>query len=104
MSGYAQGQVAQTERPPASGRVILDLGRSCDVAELMVNGVALGARGWSPFAFDVTDAVREGADDLEITVRPSQAAILPNGSRYPAGLLGPANVRSEPLIVLELAS
>ena len=49
-------------------RVTLDLGRVGTSAKLMINGKDMGVRFTAPFAFDVTDAVKEGENDVVVTV------------------------------------
>jgi hypothetical protein len=49
-------------------RVYLDLGRVEVLAEVRVNGTDLGTLWKEPYRVDVTDAVRPGANDLEIRV------------------------------------
>jgi hypothetical protein len=53
-------------RPGA--RVLLDLGAVRDLAEVSVNGKALGTAWKPPFRVDVTDALRPGANRLQIEV------------------------------------
>jgi hypothetical protein len=49
-------------------RVVLDLGRVEVIAEVSVNGRAVG-QGWKePYRMDVTDAVHAGANALEVRV------------------------------------
>jgi hypothetical protein len=53
----------------ASGRrVVLDLGRVEVVAEVFVNGRRVGAAWKEPYRVDITDAVRAGANQLEVRV------------------------------------
>src|SRR5690606_36697544 len=49
-------------------RTLLDLGAVGDVAEITVNGTALGVRWKPPYAVDVTDALRAGCNLLELAV------------------------------------
>jgi (4-O-methyl)-D-glucuronate---lignin esterase len=50
-------------------RVVLDLGRVREIAEVSVNGKAVGGILWkAPFDTDVTDALKPGANRLEIKV------------------------------------
>ena len=59
-------------RPPAWFRpatpLLLDLGKIKDTAEVTVNGKAVGLVWRSPFRVDVTDALKPGANRLEIKV------------------------------------
>jgi hypothetical protein len=54
--------------PAAGERAFLDLGRVEVIAEVRLNGVDVG-RAWSPpYRVEVTDALRAGANELEIDV------------------------------------
>jgi hypothetical protein len=56
---------------PASGirhRLFLDLGKVAVMAEVKLNGKALGILWKPPFRMDVTDAVRSGDNTLELKV------------------------------------
>jgi hypothetical protein len=48
--------------------VLLDLGAVRDLADVTVNGKALGTVWKAPWRVDVTDALRPGANRLEIAV------------------------------------
>jgi hypothetical protein len=50
------------------GRVLLDLGAVKDVAEVSVNGRALGVLWKPPFRVDVTGALKDGMNRLEVRV------------------------------------
>jgi hypothetical protein len=49
-------------------RVLLDLGKVGDIAEVSLNGRALGELWCAPFRVDITDALRPGENQLEIKV------------------------------------
>jgi hypothetical protein len=49
-------------------RLVLDLGRVGDIAEVTVNGRALGELWCAPYRVDITAAVRPGENQLEINV------------------------------------
>ncbi|HQK94407.1 MAG TPA: glycosyl hydrolase [Armatimonadota bacterium] len=51
-----------------SGRVVLDLGRVRYMARVTLNGAALPARLWPPYAVDVTGLLRAGRNDLVVRV------------------------------------
>lgn len=90
----------QLESLPAAGRLILDLGRVRGTAEVIVNGVSAGARVWSPYRFDVTEAVKPGKNDLEILVCSTLGPYLSAASPTPyvfegqakSGLYGPVRL------------
>ena len=46
----------------------LHLGRVCDIAEISLNGQAVGLRWWGDPVFDIGDKLRPGDNDLEIKV------------------------------------
>ena len=49
-------------------KILLDLGRVGDIAEVTVNGKSLGTLWKPPYTVDVTSALRPGANQLEIRV------------------------------------
>jgi hypothetical protein len=51
-----------------SARILLNLGEVQDIAEVSVNGVAVGVRWTPPYAFDITPAVRPGDNKVEVKV------------------------------------
>ena len=83
------------------GDVILDLGTVNTTAEVAVNGQVVGVRLARPYRFDITDQVREGDNELEVTVYNTLANYFSTGpyeSEYVfpgqtvSGLLGPVTV------------
>jgi len=76
--------------------LVLDLGNVGCAAQVAVNGRDVGVRLWPPYTFDISKAVRPGANTLKVTVANTAA----NGSgknlptaRLAAGILGPVHVR-----------
>ncbi len=76
---------------------VLDLGAVGETAEVFLNGKPVGVRLFPPYRFALTDAVRDGENELEILVTNtlgfriheefSKFLLLP-----PSGLLGPITV------------
>ena len=93
-------------------RLVLDLGEVSDLAEVRLNGQTLSTLWTRPFRIDITNAVREGANELEIAVtnpwwnrvagdaaagdlsRPGAAILEPDAEVLPAGLHGPVRLAS----------
>jgi hypothetical protein len=50
------------------GRVILDLGEVKHMAEVWVNGKAVGYRLWPPFEFDIRENIRKGKNKVHIRI------------------------------------
>jgi hypothetical protein len=100
-------------------KLVLDLGSVRDIAEVAVNGKAVGTLWKPPYVIDVTEAIKPGANQLEIKVtnewnnriagdtavgRSGGTRVLPGGgggfsfgpapSPADSGLLGPVNVLS----------
>lgn len=74
-------------------RVLLDLGRVEQSARLVVNGSDLGVRFSAPYSFDVTEVLREGENDVCVTVGNTLAQAVRDRFSFnlliaPAGLLG----------------
>lgn len=96
------------------GKLILDLGKVADLAEVYVNGEYCGAAWKEPYKVDITKAVNAGVNTLEIRVANVWVNRLigdeqPGGTRIawtdaksyngtepliPAGLLGPVTIIS----------
>ncbi|PTT59546.1 glycosylhydrolase-like jelly roll fold domain-containing protein, partial [Arthrobacter sp. HMWF013] len=93
-------------------RLVLELGSVSDLAEVRVNGHNVGTVWTYPFRIDITDAVRTGANALEIAVtnswwnrlagdaaagdqtRPGAAVFEADADVLPAGLHGPVRLVS----------
>ena len=54
---------------PAGKRVFLELTDVRDYARVTLNGQTLPPRAWQPYRWDVTDALKTGANALEISVQ-----------------------------------
>ncbi|TVP79768.1 MAG: hypothetical protein EA353_05430, partial [Puniceicoccaceae bacterium] len=103
----------ELDRLSADSRVLLDLGRVEQVAEVSVNGQRVAAMWAPPFRLDITPYVRTGSNRIEVKVtntwrnRLAYDASLPEAQRKtwaihtpganapvePAGLIGPVKVR-----------
>jgi hypothetical protein len=57
--------------PPSKGPVFLDCENVRDYARVRLNGVDLDAHGWQPYRWEITKALKPGANVLEIEVRGS---------------------------------
>jgi hypothetical protein len=85
---------------PAGKRIYLEIGDVNDYARVKLNGKELEAHGWQPYRWEVTDAVKAGANELVVEVRttlatpgPGAAPGAPARARGPAsGLLGPVRL------------
>ena len=85
----------------AGRRIQLELGQVDELAEVRVNGRDAGTRVWAPYRLDVTDALREGENTLEVVVANTQANEIesrPIGS----GLIGPVALRPERVVDVTL--
>ncbi len=68
-SGAATYRASFEAKPPdAPARTVLDLGRVEVMAEVALNGKALGILWKPPYRVDVTGALKAGANALEVTV------------------------------------
>ena len=68
---YFSGTAAYRKTFPfrkTGGRVWLDLGEVQNMAEVLVNGRSCGILWHAPFCADITDALREGENELEVRV------------------------------------
>jgi len=50
------------------GRVVLHLPNCHDAVEAFVSGQPCGIRVWPPYIFDITEALREGDNEVELRV------------------------------------
>lgn len=69
---------------PTKGRLVLELGKLNDIAELSVNGKKVGVLWYPPFKADITDYVRPGDNTLEIAVTNNWANRLIGDEQYEA--------------------
>ncbi|HVS51058.1 MAG TPA: glycosyl hydrolase [Opitutaceae bacterium] len=68
-SGTATYTKTFTAPAAADGaRVVLDLGKVGDIAEVSLNGRALGELWCAPYRVDVTDALKPGENQLEVKI------------------------------------
>jgi len=87
-------------REHLAGRVILDLGRVLTVVDVRINGKSAAVLMAPPYACDISDLAREGANSIEVKVANTLANHM---STYPtkfvydgqtrSGLLGPVELR-----------
>ncbi len=78
----------------------LDLGAVLDVAQVEVNGAALGTRLWRPYRADVTAVLRPGTN--LVRVRVTNTGANARGQVIPSGLVGPVFLRPERLVDVAL--
>jgi hypothetical protein len=91
-SGVYQTSLSLTKGELADRRMLLDLGDVRELAQVTVNGVVLPRALWAPYVVDVTDALRPGANVVEVRVTNT---LLNRRSKTPppSGLLGPVTLR-----------
>ena len=76
----------------AGARYTLDLGGVGDYAVVRVNGSELPVRFWAPFAWDVTDQLTDGENELTVDVTNSLVNRYDEQIRRPSGLFGPVRL------------
>ena len=79
-------------------RVFLDLGRVGQNAILSVNGKDAGIRFSAPYSFDITDLVKDGSNEIEVTVGNTLAQRVRDRfsakmAIAPSGLLGGITIK-----------
>ncbi len=96
LKGFAGTLTYQTTfqaSKPAGRRAVLDLGKVGDWAVVRLNGQDLGPRFWFPYQWDVTEALRDGRNELDVEVTNSFANKYTPKKARPAGLMGPVVLR-----------
>lgn len=80
--------------PVLPERVAIDLGEVRHMAELWINDVWIGSAMWPPYVYDITEAVREGVNHIQVRVGNLIAdnAGLDTGK---CGLLGPVRISGQ---------
>ena len=69
-------------------RILLEVPMADDVLEVELNGQTVGVCLWDPYVVDVTNALQDGVNELELRVA-NTAANLIGGTERPSGLAGP---------------
>jgi hypothetical protein len=81
---------------PKGQRVYLEIGDVHDYARVKVNGKEFAAHAWQPYRWDITSALKSGANDVEIQVNATPPGRGFPGRGTPAlavsGLLGPVRL------------
>jgi hypothetical protein len=85
---------------PAGKRLFLEIADVRDYARVKLNGMELEAHAWQPYRWEVTHALKTGANDLEIQVNTAPSAGAGGsggrgrGAAQPpvSGLLGPVRL------------
>lgn len=88
----------------AGRRMLLDLGEVRDIAQVTVNGVVLPRAMWRPYVIDATEALRAGANTIEVRVTNTLLNQRGKANQVPptSGLLGPVSLRPRAVAVAEL--
>src|ERR1019366_8683484 len=71
---------------PAGKRVFLEVAEAHEYARVTLNGKQLEAHAWQPYRWDITSALKAGANDLEVQVyaTPAGRGGVPSGPGAPA--------------------
>ena len=96
-SGVYQTSLSLTKGELEARKMFLDLGDVRELAQVTVNGVVLPRALWAPYVVDVTDALRPGANTVEVRVTNT---LLNRRSKTPppSGLLGPVTLRPQAVV------
>ncbi len=86
-----QTTFAVSKQPGARYR--LDLGTVGDWAVVRLNSKDLGPRLWAPLEWDVTEALKDGTNELVVDVTNSRANQYDPKNARPSGLFGPVELR-----------
>jgi hypothetical protein len=77
-----------SDAAPAGKHVYLEIADVHDYARVTLNGKDLGAHAWQPYRWDVSSALKAGANDLEIQVNATPAGRGGPGAAPPAAAGG----------------
>ena len=69
---------------PAGKRLFLEIAAVHDYARVKLNGKELEGHAWQPYRWEVTSAVKPGANDLEVEVRAAAGGRGGGGAPSPA--------------------
>ncbi len=72
-------------------KMVLDLGEVHEIATVSINGTEIGTRMWAPYCFDISKAIREGDNTIQITVANTPANRFEK-AKLVSGLLGPVKL------------
>jgi hypothetical protein len=75
---------------PAGKKIYLEIADVRDYARIKLNGKLLEGRAWQPYCWDVTSALKTGANELEIEVQATAAGRGPGGPPPTAAAAAPA--------------
>jgi hypothetical protein len=100
LGGYVSYRTTVSLPAGYAGPALLDLGEVRGTASVTVNGTPAGRRVWGPWTFDVSDALHEGDNTVEVVVRGTLAGYLDDASPTRAiaagqvrtGLFGPVGI------------
>ncbi len=79
-----------SDAAPQGKHVYLDLGNVHELARVRLNGEEFAASPWPPYLWDVTAAIKSGANTLEVQVQPAPPAAARGRAMGPPG--APAGV------------
>ena len=77
-------------KTPKGKHIYLETDRVNDYARVTLNGKELGARSWQPYRWDVTSALKAGANELTIEVNTTLARQSPFTAPPPPAAGAPA--------------
>jgi hypothetical protein len=105
LAGTAQSRITFSFKKPGSAdlkaRIMLDLGSVVNMARVVLNGKSFDTLWCAPYRLDVTDAICEGENNLEVFVTGTTAKRLGPASPVPSGVAGPVRILVGAEILLE---
>jgi hypothetical protein len=84
-------------------RSFLEVPMRDDVLEVHVNGQPAGVRLWDPYVIEITDQVREGTNELALSVTNTLTNLL-NATPRPSGLAGAPTIVPHASFTFDLAA
>jgi len=105
VAGTAQSQITFDFKKPGPAvqkpRIMLDLGSVVNMVRVVLNGKSFETLWCAPYRLEVTEAIREGENTLEVFVTGTTAKRLGPSSPAPSGVTGPVRILVGAEILLE---
>ena len=90
-TGMYRAVVSLSDNPDPNKRVVLDLGRVSETAQVRINGVDLDPMAWPPYSTEVAEYLHAGENEITVTTANTNTNAYEHNERR-SGLLGPVKL------------